>query len=129
MIYVNGRMESTDVGAISEIAAQLEMSKTLDTSKKRSTGGSAAGGRGGGRGARNQLDFVVEGMRSGTFEETPLVFVIDHIEEFARRGGGGGGGGAGGGAGGGGKQLLLYSLMDLQHREDLQFVVLGVSAE
>jgi len=119
-------MESTDVGAISEIAAQLEMSKTLDTSKRRSTGGSAAGGRGGGRGARNQLDFVVEGMRSGTFEETPLVFVIDNIEEFARRGGRGGGGG---GAGGGGKQLLLYSLMDLQHRDDLQFVVLGVSAE
>lgn len=126
VVYVNGRMESTDVGAISEIAAQLEMSKTLDTSKRRSTGGSAAGGRGGGRGARNQLDFVVEGMRSGTFEETPLVFVIDNIEEFARRGGRGGGGG---GAGGGGKQLLLYSLMDLQHRDDLQFVVLGVSAE
>jgi len=37
--------------------------------------------------------------------------------------------GGGGGGGGGGKQLLLYSLMDLQHREDLQFVVLGVSNE
>jgi hypothetical protein len=129
VIYVNGQLESTDVGAISEIAAQLEMSKALDTSKKRSTGGSAAGGRGGGR-AGEQLGFIVEAMRSGTFEETPLVFVIDHIEEFAGRGGGGGGGGGGGaGGGGGGKQMLLYSLMDLQHREDLQFVVLGVSNE
>ncbi len=119
VIYVNGQLENTDVNAIAEIAAQLEMSKALDTSKKRSTGGSAAGGRGGKRrGASDQLNFIVEGMRSGTFEQAPLVFVIDHIEEFASRGGGGGN-----------KQLLLYSLMDLQHRGDLQFVVVGISNE
>jgi hypothetical protein len=106
---------------MAEIAAQLEMSKALDTSKKRFTGGSAAGGQGGlGCGANQHLQFIVEAMRRGTSEETPLVFVIDHIEAFAGQGGRGGGGG-------GGKQLLLYSLMDLQHREDLSFVVVGVS--
>lgn len=61
--------------------------------------------------------------RTGTFEETPLVFVIDHIEAFAAAGTGGIGQGAHR------KQLLLYSLMDLQHRSDLRFVVLGLSSE
>lgn len=40
-----------------------QMSKALDTSRK-AVGGGGAKGRAG-RGARQQLDFIVEGMRSG----------------------------------------------------------------
>lgn len=87
---MDGSLESTDVAAIAEIAAQLEvrslllwmidgvvwcalvrthavapaqMSKALDTSRK-AVGGGGAKGRAG-RGARQQLDFIVEGMRGG----------------------------------------------------------------
>jgi hypothetical protein len=41
------------------------MSKALDTSRKAVGGGGAKGGGRAGRGARQQLDFIVEGMRSG----------------------------------------------------------------
>lgn len=44
--------------------AHTQMSKALDTSRKAVGGGGAKGGRAG-RGARQQLDFIVEGMRSG----------------------------------------------------------------
>lgn len=40
-----------------------QMSKALDTSRK-AVGGGGSKGRAG-RGARQQLDFIVEGMRSG----------------------------------------------------------------
>ena len=63
----------------------------------------------------------------GTFEETPLVFVIDHIEAFAPSSFSSVG--HQGPSGTHRKQLLLYSLMDLQHRSDLRFVVLGLSSE
>lgn len=43
------------------------MSKALDTSRKAVGGGGAKGGGRAGRGARQQLDFIVEGMRSGAW--------------------------------------------------------------
>ena len=48
----------------------------------------------------------------GKLEGKPLLFVLDHMEEFATEA----------------RQTFLYSLFDLSHREDLRVVVVGITS-